>query len=48
MWNGSTRRRIADLGRKNVLANGARLEGNALVIPHQTAQTQPLEYFRYQ
>ena len=38
-------RRVADIGEKNLLANGARLSGDTLVIPQQTAKTQPLEYF---
>jgi hypothetical protein len=38
-------RRITEVGRKNVLANGARLEGDTLILPQQTAQTQALEYF---
>ena len=38
-------RRVADTGQKNVLANGARLEDNTLVLPQQKVQTQPLEYF---
>jgi ADP-ribosylglycohydrolase len=37
--------RIATVGEKNLLANGARREGDTLVIPVQTAKTQPLEYF---
>src|SRR6266849_4727500 len=37
--------RIAAVGEKNLLANGARREGDTLVIPVQTAKTQPLEYF---
>jgi hypothetical protein len=38
-------RRVADIGQKNVLANGARLEGSTLMIPRQTVKTQSLEYF---
>lgn len=38
-------RRVADTGQKNLLAHGARLEKGALLIPRQTVQTQPLEYF---
>jgi hypothetical protein len=38
-------RRIAEVGRKMLLANGARLEGNTLLIPHQAVQTQALESF---
>jgi hypothetical protein len=38
-------RRVADIGQKNVLANGARLDGATLVIPQQKVQTQPLESF---
>jgi hypothetical protein len=38
-------RRVADTGQKNLLANGARLQAGTLVIPQQTVQTQPLEYF---
>jgi ADP-ribosylglycohydrolase len=37
--------RIVVWGQKNLLANGARLEGDTLVIPRQKVQTQPLEYF---
>ncbi len=38
-------RRVADVGQKNLLANGARLQGETLVIPQQSVQTQALEYF---
>lgn len=38
-------RRVADIGQKHLLANGARIEGSVLVIPQQKVQTQPLEYF---
>jgi hypothetical protein len=38
-------RRVADIGEKNLLANGARLSGDTLVVPQQTVHTQPLEYF---
>jgi ADP-ribosylglycohydrolase len=38
-------RRVADIGQKNLLANGAHLSGDTLVIPQQKVQTQPLEYF---
>jgi hypothetical protein len=38
-------RRVADAGQKNLLANGARLENGAFLLPKQTVQTQPLEYF---
>jgi hypothetical protein len=38
-------RRVADLGQKNVLANGARLKGDTLFVPHQKVQAQALEYF---
>jgi ADP-ribosylglycohydrolase len=38
-------RRVAAAGQKNLLANGARLENGAFVIPKQTVRTQPLEYF---
>lgn len=38
-------RRIAKIGQANLLANGARLEGDTLVIPQQKVQVQPLEYF---
>src|SRR5260370_5883352 len=38
-------RRVADIGQKNLLANGARLDGATLVIPQQKVQTQPLEFF---
>jgi hypothetical protein len=38
-------RRVAGIGQKNALANGARLDGNTLVLPQQNVQTQPLEYF---
>jgi hypothetical protein len=38
-------RRIADVGETNLLAHGARVEGETLVIPQQVAETQPLEYF---
>ena len=38
-------RRVADVGQKNLLANGARLEKNVLLVPKQTARTQPLEFF---
>ena len=37
--------RIAVLGEKNLLAAGARREGDTLVIPRQKVRTQPLEYF---
>jgi hypothetical protein len=37
--------RIAALGEKILLANGARREGDVLLIPKQQVQTQPLEYF---
>src|SRR6266446_6589912 len=37
--------RVADIGQKNLLVNGARLDGATLVIPQQKVQTQPLEYF---
>jgi hypothetical protein len=38
-------RRVADVGQKNLLAHGARLDGGALVIPQQKVRTQPLEFF---
>ncbi|MGH9663075.1 MAG: ADP-ribosylglycohydrolase family protein [Bryobacteraceae bacterium] len=38
-------RRVADVGQKNLLANGARRNGETLVIPQQTVRTQPLEFF---
>ncbi len=38
-------RRVADVGLKNLLAHGARLQGDTLIIPQQIVQTQPLEYF---
>jgi hypothetical protein len=38
-------RRVADVGEKNLLAHGARLDGDTLVIPQQLVRTQPLEYF---
>jgi hypothetical protein len=38
-------RRVAETGQKNLLANGARLDGSTLVIAQQKVQTQPLEYF---
>ncbi len=37
--------RIAVLGEKMLLANGARRDGDALMIPRQQVQTQALEYF---
>lgn len=41
--------RIAAFGRKNLVANGAKLAGKAgqetFVIPNEEARTQPLEYF---
>lgn len=37
--------RIGDIGQKNLLANGARLERATLIIPQQKVQTQPLEAF---
>ncbi len=36
---------IATLGEKILLANGARREGDTLLIPKQQVLTQPLEYF---
>jgi hypothetical protein len=38
-------RRVADAGVKHLLANGARLDGEILIIPRESAVTQPLEYF---
>ncbi len=38
-------RRVADVGQKNILANGAHLESGELIIPQQSVQTQSLEYF---
>jgi hypothetical protein len=38
-------RRVADVGVKNLLAHGAWLDGDTLVIPQEQARTQPLEYF---
>jgi ADP-ribosylglycohydrolase len=38
-------RRVAEMGQKNILAQGGRLENSTLVIPQQTVQTQALEYF---
>ena len=38
-------RRVADMGVKRLLANGARLNGDTLIIPRETVVTQPLEYF---
>jgi hypothetical protein len=38
-------RRVADIGIKHLLANGARMEGDTLIIPKQTVVTQALEYF---
>jgi hypothetical protein len=38
-------RRVAEMGQKNVLANGARLKGETLEIPQQKVQTQALEFF---
>jgi len=38
-------RRVAEAGRKNLLANGAKLASGALVIPRQLVHAQPLEYF---
>jgi hypothetical protein len=38
-------RRVADVGLKHLLANGARLDGDTLIIPQQAVKTQPLEYF---
>jgi hypothetical protein len=38
-------RRVAAAGRKNLLANGARLENDAFIIPRQIVRAQPLEYF---
>lgn len=38
-------RRVAQIGQKNLLANGARLKGDTLAIPRQTVKTQPLEFF---
>jgi hypothetical protein len=37
--------RVAAVGEKNLLANGARRQGDTFVIPQQTAKTQPLEFF---
>ncbi|MEJ2010548.1 MAG: ADP-ribosylglycohydrolase family protein [Acidobacteriota bacterium] len=37
--------RIAAVGRKLLLANGAREEDGYLLIPHQTVEQQPLEWF---
>jgi hypothetical protein len=37
--------RIAALGEKILLANGARRDGDTLLIPMQQVETQPLEYF---
>ena len=37
--------RIAAIGRKLLLANGAREENGYLLIPRQTVQQQPLEWF---
>jgi ADP-ribosylglycohydrolase len=37
--------RIAVIGEKNLLASGARREGDKLLIPRQKVETQPLEYF---
>ncbi len=38
-------RRVADIGQKNLLANGAKLKGDSLFIPQQKVQTQALEFF---
>lgn len=38
-------RRVANVGVKRLLANGARLDGDTLIIPRQTVVTQPLEHF---
>jgi hypothetical protein len=38
-------RRVADIGEKNLLANGGRLENDMLYIPWQTVKSQALEYF---
>jgi hypothetical protein len=38
-------RRVADAGIRNLVAHGARIEGETIVIPQQQVQTQPLEYF---
>ena len=38
-------RRLVEVGRKNLLANGARLDRDMLVIPRQAVKTQDLEYF---
>ena len=37
--------RIAAIGRKLIMANGARQENGHLLIPHQTVHQQPLEWF---
>lgn len=37
--------RVAAIGEKNLLANGARLDGDTLVIPQQTVKSQALEFF---
>jgi hypothetical protein len=37
--------RIAGIGQKNLLANGARIDRDALVIPQQRVETQALEAF---
>ena len=37
--------RVADIGLKHLLANGARVQGDTLIIPKQAVVTQPLEYF---
>jgi hypothetical protein len=37
--------RIAAIGRRLLIANGAGEENGHLLIPHQTVQQQPLEYF---
>lgn len=37
--------RIAALGEKILLANGARREGDMLLVPRQQVRTQPMEYF---